>query len=352
MDEKVTIFDVARKAGVSKGTVDRVLHNRGEVSEKSAEKVRKAIEELDFHPNKYASLLATKKAKLIACIMPYFKGGEFWEKVYNGFTRGGALVSGMNIRIQAYFYNQYSIDEFNDVAQELLRSEPDGVLIPTLFKDATFEFARTLAEKDIPYIYIDTKVEEDSCQLAFIGMPRHDSGAMCAALLTERMPKEQVDDILIVRIRRDDGGMSDPTRKRREGFLNYINAHFPDVRMHNVYIDPSNTKSIQKELSTYFTENRNTKFVVMFNSRLHLIAKSLADFPTPGRRVIGFDDIPQNLAMLKEGLADVIIAQHVEDQSTKAVEMMSDYILTHKRPVNMDNYVHIDILTKYNIENY
>ena len=47
-EKKITIFDVAEKAGVSKGTVDRVLHNRGEVSRKSAEKVRKAIEELNY----------------------------------------------------------------------------------------------------------------------------------------------------------------------------------------------------------------------------------------------------------------------------------------------------------------
>ena len=38
---KVTINDVAKAAGVSKGTVDRVLHNRGEVSRKSKEKVLK-----------------------------------------------------------------------------------------------------------------------------------------------------------------------------------------------------------------------------------------------------------------------------------------------------------------------
>ena len=50
-EKKITIFDVAEKAGVSKGTVDRVLHNRGEVSRKSAEKVRKAIEELNYEPN-------------------------------------------------------------------------------------------------------------------------------------------------------------------------------------------------------------------------------------------------------------------------------------------------------------
>ena len=53
--EKVTINDVARAAGVSKGTVDRVLHNRGEVSAKSREKVLKVIEELGFKPNLYAS---------------------------------------------------------------------------------------------------------------------------------------------------------------------------------------------------------------------------------------------------------------------------------------------------------
>ena len=48
---KITINDVAEAAGVSKGTVDRVLHNRGEVSEKSRQKVLKVVEELGFSPN-------------------------------------------------------------------------------------------------------------------------------------------------------------------------------------------------------------------------------------------------------------------------------------------------------------
>ena len=67
--EKVTINDVARAAGVSKGTVDRVLHNRGEVSAKSREKVLKVIEELGFKPNLYASLLASQKEIVINCII-------------------------------------------------------------------------------------------------------------------------------------------------------------------------------------------------------------------------------------------------------------------------------------------
>ena len=48
MENKVTINDIARLTGLSKGTVDRVLHKRGEVSKKSYEKVMKVIEELGY----------------------------------------------------------------------------------------------------------------------------------------------------------------------------------------------------------------------------------------------------------------------------------------------------------------
>ena len=46
-----TIKDVAIAAGVSPGTVDRVLHNRGKVSEAKRKKVLKAIEKLDYTPS-------------------------------------------------------------------------------------------------------------------------------------------------------------------------------------------------------------------------------------------------------------------------------------------------------------
>ena len=56
-----TIFDVARHAGVSRGTVDRVIYGRGRVSEKTKEKVRKVISELGYTPNPNASSLANRK---------------------------------------------------------------------------------------------------------------------------------------------------------------------------------------------------------------------------------------------------------------------------------------------------
>ena len=56
---KPRIKDIAKMAGVSEGTVDRVLHNRGEVSEKSKEAVLKVLEEIQYSPNLLARSLAS-----------------------------------------------------------------------------------------------------------------------------------------------------------------------------------------------------------------------------------------------------------------------------------------------------
>ena len=67
---KIRIKDIAARAGVSVGTVDRVLHKRPNVSKKALEKVEKALKEMDYKPNMYASALAYNKSYTFYCIIP------------------------------------------------------------------------------------------------------------------------------------------------------------------------------------------------------------------------------------------------------------------------------------------
>ena len=347
-DKKITIFDVAECAGVSKGTVDRVLHNRGEVSKTSAEKVRKAIEELGYEPNLYASLLASKKARLIACLLPEVYPGEYWEKIRTGFEAGAESLAGLNVRTRIFSYDQYDPASFDAACSDVLASEPAGVVVAPLFKNGTINFVKQLRDRDIPYVYIDSKLE-DSNYFAYFGMPMYQSGYLCAALLTERLEPEEVKDVVVVRIIRDKSRQSDPTVSRREGFTDYILDHFPDCSISNIFIDPSRPESISKALKELTPER---KLVVMFNSRIHLIADFLRRNPSPGRRVIGFDNLDRNMDALRDGLVTLLIAQHTERQSHNAVLTLSDYILVGKKPLNRDNYVHMDILSRLNIDNY
>lgn len=69
MNEIVNIIDVAKRAGVAKSTVSNVLTGKKYVSPELREKVLKACEELDYHPNFYASALSSKKSNIIALLM-------------------------------------------------------------------------------------------------------------------------------------------------------------------------------------------------------------------------------------------------------------------------------------------
>lgn len=68
--KKITIYDVAREAGVSLATVSRVINGSSVVREKTRQKVLKVIEDLDFKPNQIARGLATSKTTTIAIVFP------------------------------------------------------------------------------------------------------------------------------------------------------------------------------------------------------------------------------------------------------------------------------------------
>jgi LacI family transcriptional regulator len=64
-----TIYDVARKAGVSIGTVSRYLNGAGYVGHASKERIKAAIAELQFSPNSVARSLTTKRTSLLGFVV-------------------------------------------------------------------------------------------------------------------------------------------------------------------------------------------------------------------------------------------------------------------------------------------
>ena len=82
--ENITIKDIAARAGVSTGTVDRVLHNRPNVSKAALEKVNKALEEMDYRPNMYASALAYNKEYTFYCVLPKHEQEAYWDEIEEG----------------------------------------------------------------------------------------------------------------------------------------------------------------------------------------------------------------------------------------------------------------------------
>lgn len=66
-----TLKDVAREAGLTVGTVSRVLNNRGYISEQTRAKVYEVMKELNYHPNEMARSLSKQKSNTIGLIVPH-----------------------------------------------------------------------------------------------------------------------------------------------------------------------------------------------------------------------------------------------------------------------------------------
>lgn len=78
-----TLKDVAKEAGLTVGTVSRVLNNRGYISDDAREKVNGAMKKLNYHPNEVARSLQGKSTNTIGLIVPHIRHPYFAEMISN-----------------------------------------------------------------------------------------------------------------------------------------------------------------------------------------------------------------------------------------------------------------------------
>jgi LacI family transcriptional regulator len=270
-----TIFDVARLAGVSRGTVDRVVYGRGRVSCQTREKVLKAIAELGYSPNPNASSLANRKEYRFACLIPRFKKGDYWEEINKGFIEGAESIKSGSIILDIHLYDQTDVDSFTGCCSEILESRPAGVIMNAVFKDAVTEFASELNNVGIPYAFVDNKID-DLDYMVYYGMDPYRSGTLGAFLLTTRC---QIKDIALIRLIRDSRYKADPNAARRHGFIDYIEENLPECRIHTIFIHPERPQETLETLEMFFKDHPDIKHIAMTNSRVYLIDAFLEKNP-------------------------------------------------------------------------
>lgn len=122
-DETITIYDVAREAGVSMATVSRVVNGNKNVKENTRQKVLDVIDRLDYRPNAVARGLASKKTTTVGVVLPNISNSYF-----------SILAKGIDDIAAMYKYNIVlaSSDEDDDkevnVVNTLFAKQVDGII--------------------------------------------------------------------------------------------------------------------------------------------------------------------------------------------------------------------------------
>lgn len=148
-----TIYDIAKKAGVSPMTVSRVINNSPLISDKTRKKVEEIIRELDYIPNKQARSLTSKETKLVALVIPDISN-PFFTNIARG-AEDKALQFGYQLILGNTDENK---DKEGKYIELLISTGVDGVLIaPT--GDGSAANLRKLVKRRIPFVLLDRCVE-------------------------------------------------------------------------------------------------------------------------------------------------------------------------------------------------
>lgn len=344
----VRIVDIARLAGVSVGTVDRVLHKRGKVSEENRRKIQAVLDEVGYRPNLVARSLALKKQFNVVAILPAFTPGQYWEAIAGGIDRAAAEVKQYNIRVTKLFFDQYDKDSFDRTVSEFENLEADGVLIATLFNDSVVALSHRLNARKVPYVYVDSNIEGER-QLAYFGTDSYDGGRIAARLLTEHVDSKS--DILIARIIHKGKNDSHQGVNRRNGFCESLrDMHFAGT-VREVELRPDDERYNESMLDEAFRRFPAIEGAVMFNSTCYMVGEYLKRKHLRHVRLVGYDLIDNNTKLLTEGIVTALIAQRPEAQGYGAVKSLADYLILNQTPPVI-NLMPIDILIKENIKYY
>jgi LacI family transcriptional regulator len=348
-NQKVRIKDIAVLAGVSEGTVDRVLHDRGDVSAKSRAAVTKVLEEMNYSPNLFARSLASKKQYLFICLFPEYQEGSYWEDVDKGFDLAANDFVHHNVQIEKQYFNQYDSQSFIAVSNAILTREPDAVFIAPVFREETLAFTRELTNLTIPFSFIDSLIEEAD-YVTYYGQNSFLSGYIAAKLLLSSLPEGA--QVIVARTLRK-GSLSNQTLSRHNGFMQFLeDQHLHDrLKLIDVEFNNKDEDANRELLRNVFTTHTNIKAAIAFNSKVYRLAMHLVALQHTPVRLIGYDLLEQNVSYLQQGVISYLIAQRPDKQAYYTVRDMCRELI-FRQEIKKINYVPIDILLKENIEDY
>lgn len=349
MAVKIRIKDIAERAGVSVGTVDRVLHNRPNVSPKALQKVNKVLEEMKYQPNVYASALAYNKEFTFVMFLPHHNSEAYWQEIEDGARWGETKKNDFGIHLEFVYYKRFDDTDFEQRAHECLGYDPDGIVIVPAGLDITRRFTNHLHKNNIPFVMLDSYMP-DLRPLAFFGQDSFASGYFAAKMLMLIASAEK--QIMLMR-QTFNGQLTSKQQANREvGFRHYMTDHFPHVKIVNLDLPTDNQQSnFTNHVEAFFAENPDIHHCITLNSKAHIVGEYLLTNNMRDVQIMGYDMVPKNLECLQRGSISFIIAQHGFQQGYACIDTLFKAVVL-KQEVDPVNYMPIELITKENAEFY
>lgn len=350
MAQQLTIKQIAEKAGVSVGTVDRILHNRGSVSSEALKAVQDVLRTYNYRKNIHRSATAFKKTGKsisLAVAIPYSNEGEYWDLVKKGINRGLTEYGDITIDCKFAHFNQFDSFSCREAYNSILEGPFSAAIIAPTFVEETKEFCKKLdRDGKYPYVFVDGNIQDCKPVGSYMADQKA-CGRLMARMIDAFTPADA--EVAIFLPKRVGTLMSNNSILRTSFFREYYSAINPDRVLKEGYYSSGNTENNIQEIKQFISENPKVKGIAVMISTGYMISDALAAENRSDICVGGYDATDGNVRCIKEDSLTFIINQHPEQQGFNCVESLLHYLLYGSKDDNAKETLPIDVVLKENI---
>ncbi len=315
-----TTKDLARAAGVSRATVDRVLNGRDGVKQKTVDRVNGAIERLGFVLNLSAANLARSTSYRILFALPR-SGDQFLAEIVRHIAEAETVLAADHVWCDLHQIEANDPHSISAFLASLTPEEVSGVAIMAPETPQVRDAIARLQERGVaalPFISNQTRMDD-----TWVGINNRAAGATAATLMG-RFAGARAGGVMVV----SESMQSRDSLERRLGFDAVLNARFPHLRALpslETYGDPVRAAEI---IGTTLRSNPGLAGIYVLASEARIPLSVLDAMPVPGGIVrIAHERTPFTEAALRSGSLDCVIAQdagHLVRSALRRLKAMVD----------------------------
>lgn len=340
----ITLQQIAEQAGVSRGTVDRALNNRGRIKPEVAEKIKRIAREMGYQPNRAGRAMSMAGKGLKIGVIVQSADTPFIQGVLEGVEQARNEVESLGGTVRIYQIEGMDAGEVIR-KMELLRSEQFNAiaLMPSDDQLLRQTINTYIEEYQIPIVTFNGDLE-DTKRLCFVGQDGVRSGKAAAGLLGEITGS--TGKVCLISGNEHNRGLND----RIKGFAEEIKLQYPEIEIlgpRYIYDDNWVAERVMEELLDQHPDIRGV-YIVGHGERgvCDCLKKKKMDHKI---KVVANDILKDNIPYLEDGSINFLIGQDPLAQGFEPTMILHHLLFDGIAPQEELQYTDIVIKTKYNV---
>lgn len=342
---RVTIKEIAERAGVHRATVDKVLHDRPGVSEEVRQQIKQLIKEMGYTPNPAGRVLQKQgkiyKLAVILCEVdatPFLKEG-----VEQGIRRQS------NFDIEAVYHQTSFRDaaEQSRLIRESVKEGADGIILSPIHSDQVRQAINYAASEGVPVVTTNSDIP-NSKRLCFVGQDGERASCIAGRLMGQFL--DGTGEIAVISSSIDSENNNYFVTIREQGFRQFIQKDYPDIRIVECvesFEDPALTYRRTKELLERYPSLRG---IYITCGGVAEVGRALTESGKANRvRVISYEDYPVILELLHQGVIDVTLASDIVRQGRLPVQILMNKLVFDEIPDEEQIFTESRVLVKESV---